>query len=248
MITIKTPQEIQIMKEGGKMLAQILEELAEGIAPGVTTKELDTKAEKLIVAAGAKVAFKRYQGFPGTVCTAINEEMVHNVPSDKRLEEGDIITLDIGLLHKGMYLDMARTYPVGEISLEAAHLIKVTKKALRLSIRKVRPGNTVGDIGNTVQRFVEGQKYGVVRILCGHGIGKEIHEDPKIPNFGKRGSGEELKAGMVICIEPMVTAGSYDLKQTKDGHGYITKDGSLSAHFDDTIAIIKDGAEVLTKI
>lgn len=248
MITIKTPEEIQVMREGGKILAQILEEVAEGIHPGATTKELDTKAEKLIVRAGVKPAFKGYQGFPSVVCTAVNEEMVHNVPSDKPLEEGDILSLDIGLIYKGMYLDMARTYAVGEISLEASHLIKATKKSLRLGIKKARPGNTVGDIGNTIQRFIESQGYGVVRILCGHGIGKELHEDPKIANFGKRGEGEELKIGMVICIEPMVTAGKYDLKQTKDGHGYITKDGSLSAHFEDTLAIIQDGAEVLTKI
>ncbi|MCP6726539.1 MAG: type I methionyl aminopeptidase [Patescibacteria group bacterium] len=248
MITIKTEEEIQVMREGGKMLAHILEDIAKDIAPGVTTKQLDTKAEKLIKEAGAKPAFKGYEGFPGIVCTAVNEEMVHTVPSDKPLEEGDILSLDIGLIYKGMYLDMARTYPVGEISLEASHLIKTTKKSLRIGIKKARPGNTVGDIGNTIQRFVEGQGYGVVRILCGHGIGKELHEDPKIANFGKRGDGEELKQGMVICIEPMVTAGKYDLKKADDGHGYITKDGSLSAHFEDTVAITQDGAEVLTKI
>ena len=247
MITIKTKEEVQVMREGGKILAQILKEIAEGIQPGATTKELDAKAEELIKKAGATPAFKGYDGFPGTVCTAINAEMVHNVPSNRHLEKGDILTLDIGLIHKGMYLDMARTYPVGEISLEAAHLIKTTKKALRLGVKKARPGNTVGDIGNTIQRFVEGQGYGVVRILCGHGIGKDLHEDPKITNFGKRGDGELLEAGMVICIEPMVTAGGYDLKRAEDGHGYITKDGSLSAHFEDTIAVIDGGAEVLTK-
>ena len=248
MITIKTEEEIQVMREGGKMLAHILEDIAKDIAPGVTTKQLDTKAEKLIKEAGAKPAFKGYEGFPGIVCTAVNEEMVHTVPSDKPLAKGDILSLDIGLIYKGMYLDMARTYPVGEISLEASHLIKTTKKSLRIGIKKARPGNTVGDIGNTIQRFVEGQGYGVVRILCGHGIGKELHEDPKIANFGKRGDGEELKQGMVICIEPMVTAGKYDLKKADDGHGYVTKDGSLSAHFEDTVAITQDGAEILTKI
>ncbi len=248
MITIKTPEEIGVMREGGKILAQVLEEVAEGIAPGVTTNELDKKAEQLIIRAGTKPAFKGYQGFPGTVCTAVNEEMVHTAPSDRELKEGDIISLDIGLIHKGMYLDMARTYPVGEISAEASHLIKTTKKALRIGIKKVRPGNTVGDIGNTIQRLVEGQGYGVIRNLCGHGIGKELHEEPKITNFGKRGGGEELKAGMVICIEPMVSVGDYELKQTKDGHGYVTKDGSLSAHFEDTIAIIQDGSEVLTRV
>jgi len=186
MIPIKTTGELQVMREGGTMLAQVIEELAALVKPGMTTGRLDLKAEELIVKAGAEPAFKGYQGFPRTMCTSVNEEVVHAVPSDRELTKGDVVTLDLGLIHKGMYVDMARTYPVGEVSPETAHLLKATKKALRLGIKKVRHGNTVGDIGNTIQRFIESQGYNVVRDLCGHGIGRELHEEPKIVNFGKR--------------------------------------------------------------
>jgi methionyl aminopeptidase len=259
MIPIKTPEEIAIMREGGKVLAQIMKDLQAQVKPGVTTDELDRFAETQIEKAGAKPAFKNYEGFPRTLCTSVNEEIVHAIPSPKKvLKEGDIITLDLGLIwpafakasagKQGFYLDMARTVPVGEIDLETSRLIRVTKKALRLGIKKAKPGNTFGDIGNTIQRFVESQGYNVLRDLCGHGIGKELHEPPQIPNYGKRHSGPEIKEGMVFCIEPMVAAGDWRLKKAADGYGFVTADGSLSCHFEDTIAITSRGAEVLTKL
>ncbi|MDP2637070.1 MAG: type I methionyl aminopeptidase [bacterium] len=247
MIQIKTPQEIETMREGGKVLARVLKEVSQQIRPGIATKELDRAAEALILQSGAKLAFKGYEDFPGVLCTSVNDEVVHSVPGTRVLKEGDIITLDMGLIWKGYYLDMARTFPVGTVDPEASRLIRTTKKALRIGLKKAKLGSTVGDIGETIQRMVEGQAYGVVRELCGHGIGKGLHEDPKIPNFGKRGQGVELEEGMVICIEPMITVGDWRLLKTEDGHGYKTKDGSLSCHFEDTIAITARGPLVLTQ-
>lgn len=246
MITIKTPAEIEIMAEGGKILSQIMKELIARVKPGIKTKELDGLAQSLILKYGGKPSFKGYQGFPACLCTSINDEIVHVVPSERVLKEGDIISLDLGIFYKGFHTDMAVTLPVGKVSPEAQRLIRVTKKALKRGIKKVRPGNTVGDIGNTIQRYVESQGFNVVRDLCGHGIGRELHEDPKILNYGKRGKGEELKEGMVICIEPMVTMGHWKLKKMEDGHGYKTEDGSLSCHFEQTIAVTKNGPRILT--
>jgi methionyl aminopeptidase len=230
------------------MLAQIMKELQGQVKPGISAEELDTYAKNKILKAGAKPAFLNYHGFPNTLCASVNNEVVHAIPAkEKILKEGDIITLDLGLIWKEHYLDMARTVPVGTIDPEAARLIRVTRKALRLGVKKARPGNTIGDIGNTIQRFVEGQGYGVVRDLCGHGIGKELHEDPQIPNFGKRHEGAEIKENMVICIEPMVTAGNFNVKRTKDGQTFVTRDNSLAAHFEDTLVITSKGGEILTK-
>jgi len=249
MITIKSPEEIEILREGGEILASITEKLSKMVKPGITTKELNMAAESHIFKFGAKPAFKGYEGFPATLCTSVNEEIVHAVPSARILKEGDILSLDLGILYKGFYTDMAITIPVDErkVSPEALRLIRVTKKSLKLGIKKARAGNTFGDIGNTIQRYVEGRGFSVVRELCGHGIGKKLHEDPQIPNYGKRRSGEEIKEGMVFCLEPMVTMGDWRLKRTKDGFGYQTVDGSLSAHFEHTIAVTKKGAEVLTR-
>lgn len=236
------------MREGGRKLARVMKQLQAMVRPGISTKELDEAAQDFITQEGAKVAFQDYHGFPGAICISVNEEIVHVVPSTRVLKEGDIITLDIGCVWKGFYLDMARTMGVGTITPEIRHLIETTKKALRLGIKKATVGNTVGDIGETIQRFIEGQGYQVVRELCGHGIGRDLHEDPKIANFGKRHEGEKLKEGMAICIEPMVTVGHWKLKHMKDGHGFITEDNSLSCHFEDTIAITRKGPEVLTKV
>jgi len=180
------------------------------------------------------------------LCTSVNEEIVHVPPSNRVLKEGDVLKLDLGIFYKGFHTDMAITVPVGKVSFEAQRLIRATKKALKLAIKKVKPGNTFGDIGNTIQRYVESQGFNVVRELCGHGIGRELHEEPKILNYGKRKSGEKIKEGMVFCIEPMVTAGDWHLKRTKDGFGYQTVDGSLTAHFEHTIAVTKNGCRVLT--
>ncbi|MCH7605041.1 type I methionyl aminopeptidase [Patescibacteria group bacterium] len=269
MISIKTSEEIKIMREGGQKLAHIMEKLQKQVRPGVNTEELDAFAEHEIIKAGAKPAFKGYQKFPRTLCTSVNEEVVHAIPSkEKVLREGDILTLDIGLIWSaslknrldseakrtasqggnGFYLDMARTVSVGEVSFELKHLIETTKKALRLGIKKARTGNTFGDIGNTIQRFVESQGYNVVRDLCGHGIGVQLHEDPQVPNYGKRKTGPEIKEGMVFCIEPMVTVGGWKLKKSADNYGFSTEDGSLSAHFEDTVAVTAKGTEVLTKL
>jgi methionyl aminopeptidase len=256
MIEIKTPQEIEIMAEGGKILAKIMKELKKKIKPGITTMELEKLAESLILKSGGKCSFKGYKSkdgesvrpYPFCLCASVNEEIVHVPPSTRVLKEGDILKIDIGMFYKGFHTDMAITVPIGKVSFEAQRLIRVTKKALKLAIKKVRPGNTFGDIGNTIQRYVESQGFNVVRELCGHGIGRELHEDPQILNYGKRKTGEKIKEGMVFCIEPMVTAGDWHLKRTKDGFGYQTVDGSLTAHFEHTIAVTKKGAKVLTQI
>ena len=248
MITIKTKEEIEIMREGGKILVKIMKELGKKVQPGITTKELDRLAESLILKSGGKCSFKGYEGYPSCLCTSINEEIVHALPSDRALKEGEIISLDLGILYKGFHTDMAVTVPVGRIDPEILRLIRVTKKSLKRGIKKVHPGNTFGDIGNTIQRYVEGQGFNVVRDLCGHGIGREIHEEPQILNYGKRRSGPEIKEGMVLCIEPMVTVGDWKIKKTADGYGFKTEDGSLSAHFEHTIAVTKNGCQVLTEL
>lgn len=227
-------------------MSGIMKELASKVRPGINTKELEKIAEELISKSGGKCNFRGYQGFPSCLCASVNEEIVHCAPSDKVLKEGDIITLDLGILWKGFHTDMAQTLPVGKISPEAQRIIRVTKKALKRGIKKAKVGNTFGDIGNTIQRYVEGQGFNVVRELCGHGIGRELHEDPKVLNYGKRRTGPELAEGMVFCIEPMITAGHWKLKKT-DEHCFATEDGSLSAHFEAMVAITKQGPKVLTE-
>lgn len=247
MVKIKTKEEVEIIKEGGKILAGVVKELEKMAKPGIKTIDLDRAAEALIVSRGAKPAFKGYLDFPYSLCVSLNENIVHGFPSDYILKDGDLLKLDLGVLYKGFNTDMAVTVPVGKVSFEAKRLLNVTKKALRLGIKKAKIGNTIGDIGNTIQRFVEDQNFGVIRDLCGHGIGKSVHEDPKVPNFGKRGEGEKLVEGMVICIEPMVSMGDFNIKKSADGYGYSTKDNSLSAHFEHTIAITNSGPKILTE-
>ncbi len=253
MIKLKTKKEIEIMREGGRILARIMDELRRKVEPGVTTKELDRVAETLIFKFGAIPAFKGYENFPATLCTSVNQVIVHGVPSDYKLKTGDILSLDLGIKYKGFFTDMALTVPVRDrvsdsFDPEKLRLIRVTKKVLKLAIKKARVGNTFGDIGNTIQRYVESQGFNVVRELCGHGIGKDLHEEPQVLNYGKRHKGEEIKEGMTFCIEPMVTVGDWHIKKSPDGFGYETRDGSLSCHFEETVAIIRGGAEILTKI
>lgn len=236
------------MQEGGKILAKIMKELEKRVKPGVETQELDRLAESLIFKSGGECAFKNYQGFPACLCTSINEEIVHAAPSARRLKEGDILSLDWGIFYKGFHADMAVTLPVGKISPEAQRLIRVTKKALKRGINKVKPGNTFGDISNTIQRYVESQGFKVVRELCGHGIGRELHQEPQILNYGKRRTGPKIKEGMVFCLEPMVIVGDWHIKKGKDGQVFETADGSLSAHFEHMMAVTKDGAKVLTVV
>ncbi len=248
MISIKTPEEIKIMAEGGKILAKIIKELERKVKPGITTKELDRVAEALIFKSGGTPSFKGHEGFPAALCVSINEELVHAVPSQRKLKEGDVLSLDLGMKYQDYHSDRAITLPVGKISPEAQRLIRVTKKALKRGIKKSRPGNTFGDIGNTIQRYVESQGFNVVRDLCGHGIGRELHEDPKILNYGKRHSGPEIKEGMTFCLEPMVTVGDWKLKKSKDGQGFETQDGSLSCHFEHMVVVTKNGAKILTVV
>ncbi len=248
MIEIKTNQEIEIMAQGGKILALIMKELKRKVKPGITTKQLDKAAEGLVLKYGGQCSFKGYQGFPFCLCTSINQEVVHALPSNRVLKEGEIISLDLGFFYKGFHTDMAISLAVGRVSPEVQRLIRVTKKALKRGVKKIKPGNTLGDVGNTIQRYVESQGFNLVRDLCGHGIGREIHEEPQVLNYGKRHSGLKIKEGMVLCLEPMVTEGDWKIKKIKDGFGYQTVDGSLSCHFEDTIAITKNGCQVLTNL
>lgn len=242
---VKSPQEIAVMREGGKILADIVRQLESRVKPGVTTKELDTLAQSLFSRHG-KASFKGYNGFPGSICTSINEEIVHGVPSDRVLKEGDVLSIDAGLFYKGFHSDMATTVAVGRVDDEVARLIRVTKKALKRGIKKLRPGITVGDLGNTIERYVESQGFCVVDGLCGHGIGVNLHEEPDILNYGLRHKGEILPEGLVICIEPMLCLGKPDIDYCQNGITIKTKDNSISAHFEHTIAITGNGAEVLT--
>ncbi len=234
------------MREGARLLAQILGEIQQEVAPGVTTSDLNAIAEDRIFSAGAEPAFKGYQGFPAALCTSVNAELVHGVPDEYELREGDIISLDCGLKWKDRFTDMAVTVPVGGVNSEKRRLMRVTKKALKRGIKKAKAGNTVGDVGNTIQRYVEDQRMGVVRNLCGHGIGREIHEPPQVFNFGRRGRGERLHAGMIICIEPMVTLGSDRAVEAEDGFTFVPADGSLSAHFEHMVLVTESGGEILT--
>lgn len=254
MTLIKTQEEISIMRESGRIAAEILKKVEERVAPGVTTRELDKLAEELIISYGVEPAFrgqpsgKNGELYPAVLCASVNSVVVHGLPSDYKLQNGDILGLDFGVIHKGYYSDLAVTVPVGNISDEARRLIDVTKRALRQGLKKVHPGSTTGDIGNTIQRWVESHGYEVVRDLCGHGIGKELHEEPQVQNYGKRHKGDVLKEGMVLAIEPMVTAGSFEVVISQDNQSWVTKDNSLSAHFEHTVVVTKDGCEVLTSI
>ena len=260
MINIKVAEEIEIMAEGGKILAKIMKELEKQVRPGITTKELDKVAEDLILKSGGKCSFKGYQGFPTCLCASINEEIVHAVPSERKLKEGDIISLDLGILYKGFHTDMAVTLPVRIVNPEVQRLIDVTKKALEIGIEKVKPGNYIGDISKTIQKYVEKEGFNVVRELCGHGIGRRIHEAPQILNSVsfdemtvdkvkyQEDAKIKLKEGMVLCLEPMVTVGDWRIKKSKDGFGYETEDGSLSCHFEHTIAVTENGAKILTVV
>ncbi len=244
------------MKEGGAILAKILQEMEENAKPGVATDYLDKLAKELIFKYGAKSSFLGYDNYPAVSCISLNEEVVHGLPSERKLKEGDVCKLDFGILYKGFHTDSAVTVLVtkeNKISnvfkkdlSEKRKLIKITKQALEIGISKARAGNTVGDIGWAVQKFVELEGFNVVRDLVGHGIGQELHEPPQVPNYGEAGTGEKLEPGMVIAIEPMVVTGDWKVKVGKDGFVFMTKDGSLAAHFEHTVAITGKGPLVLT--
>jgi len=246
MILIKSDREIDLMRQSGHILAGVMKKLEKAVRPGIRTEEIEGLARKLIKESGGKCSFLGYKGYPACLCTSINEEIVHALPSQRRLKEGDILSLDLGVLWKGFHSDMAVTVPVGNVEPEVIRLIRVTKKALKRGIKNVKEGKRFGDVGNAIQRYVESQGFNVVRDLCGHGIGKELHEDPLIFNYGKRGTGPQIKKGMVFCIEPMVSMGSSEIKKSDDNFSFKTKDNSLSAHFEHMIAVTKRGPEILT--
>ena len=255
MIIIKTPEEIKILREGGRRLATVLYKVRDMVAPGVSTYELDKYAEKLIRDMGDKPAFLNYRPegtripFPATLCVSVNDEVVHGIPSKKRiLKEGDIVSLDLGVKHKGLFTDMALTTPVSAVSGSNSKLMRVTEQALQVGINAAVGGNRVGDIGNVIEKFVRPHKYGIVEILAGHGVGRAIHEDPYIPNFGKANTGAKLVPGMVIAIEPMLNAGTKNVTLDADGYTFHTADGKRSAHFEHTLLITEGQPEILTQI
>ncbi|MCX6790838.1 MAG: type I methionyl aminopeptidase [Candidatus Gribaldobacteria bacterium] len=245
-ITFKTTEEIAIMKEGGRILAGIMDQLKEATKIGVTTQSIDDLAEKLIKKYQVKAAFKDHEGYPAVSCLSVNNVIVHSVPSDYILKAGDLISIDMGIQYQGFFTDMAITVGLAPIDSENNRMIHTAKKALKIGIANAKVGNTFSDIGNAIQRFVEYQGFGVVRELCGHGIGHNLHEEPKIPNYGSRHKGPKIEVGMVFCIEPMITRGDWHLKASSDGFGYETADGSYSAHYEHTLAITDKGTEILT--
>ncbi|MBI2627706.1 type I methionyl aminopeptidase [Candidatus Nomurabacteria bacterium] len=260
MTIIKTPGEIEILREGGKRLATILYKVKEMVKPGISTWELDKYAEKLIKDGGDLPAFLNYRPagakvpFPASLCVSVNDEVVHGIPNKKRiLKGGDIVSLDLGLKHKNLFTDMALTVlvavPAGKVNVANQKLLEVTERALQVGIEAARAGNTIGDIGNSIESFVRSKRtYGIVEVLSGHGVGHAIHEDPFIPNFGKKGTGEKLVPGMVIAIEPMLNNGAKNVTIDSDGYTFRTADGQNSAHFEHTILVTENEAEILTRL
>ena len=247
MIVCRSAAELERMREAGRLVGEVLTELAAHVAPGVTTADLDALAEKRIAQAGATPAFKGYHGYPATICASINEEVIHGIPSGRRvLNEGDIISIDVGASLDGYFGDSAITLPVGQVSEEAATLLRVTEESLYKAIERVRPGARISDIGHAVQQHVEAYGFSVVREFVGHGIGQRMHEEPQVPNYGEPGRGPRLAEGMVLAIEPMVNAGKPAVKVLADGWTAVTRDGSLSAHFEHTVAVTADGPWILT--
>ncbi|WP_026956467.1 type I methionyl aminopeptidase [Algoriphagus vanfongensis] len=246
MIHYKTSEEVQKIKESADILAKAHGEVAKHVKVGVKTSHLDKIAEEFIRDHGAVPSFKGYNGFPASLCISVNEVVVHGFPSEYELKDGDIISVDCGVFHQGFHSDSAYTYPVGEVSTLVLNLLKATRDSLYLGIEKAIFGNRIGDIGHAIQKFVEAKGYTVVRELVGHGLGRNLHESPEVPNYGKRGSGPLLKTGMVIAIEPMINLGSRNIVQERDGWTIRTSDRKPSAHYEHTIAIFEDRTEVLT--
>ncbi|MDA1188473.1 MAG: type I methionyl aminopeptidase [Chloroflexi bacterium] len=246
-MTIKSPREMELMRQAGKVVAGAKAAVAQAIKPGITTRELDRIAEEEIRKQGAVPAFKGLYGFPATVCTSINEEIVHGIPGDRAVKNGDILSVDFGAIVGGFYADSAFTIGVGVISPEAQALIDATHEALQKGIEQVKEGARIGDISAAVQAYAEHKGYGVVRQYVGHGIGRALHEEPQVPNYGTPGRGPLLKTGMAIAIEPMLNVGTWKTRQLDDGWTVVTEDGALSAHFEDTVGITENGVEVFTE-
>lgn len=245
MIRLKTEEEISLIREGAEILSRVHGEIARELSPGVTTQKLDTLAETYIRDRGASPSFKGYRKFPASLCTSVNEYVVHGLPSRNALQEGDIVSIDCGVCYKGFHSDASFTYPVGVISSKVRRLLKVTQEALYFGIHQAKVGNRVGDISHAIQHHVQKNGYSVIRDLVGHGIGSRLHEDPEVPNYGKKGNGKRLKQGMVLAIEPMVGLGKWQIVQEKGGQ-FRTLDKNPSAHFEHTVAILADKTEILT--
>jgi methionyl aminopeptidase len=249
MIILKSPQEVEKMRKAGRITAEARDLVAGAVRPGVTTGDLDAMAEKAIRAAGAVPSFKGYRGFTGSICTSVNDEIVHGIPGKRVLEEGDLIALDVGAIWEGYHGDSAVSVFVGEPpSDQAEKLVRVTEESLEAGISQIRAGGRLSDIGHAVQQVAEGAGFSVVREYVGHGVGQSLHEDPQIPNYGPPGRGVELRPGLVIAVEPMVNVGGWETRALDDGWTVVTADGSLSAHFEHTIAVTEDGPEVLTEL
>ncbi|WP_418791440.1 type I methionyl aminopeptidase [Phosphitispora sp. TUW77] len=248
MIVCKSDRELNYMRDAGKIVAQAHEELKKVVRPDVTTLELDKIAEDFIIASGARPAFKGYHGFPASICASVNEQVVHGIPSLRKLENGDIISIDIGAEINGYFGDAALTLPVGEVSDEATELIRVTEESLYIGIGKAVDGNRLSDISHSIQTFVEKKGFSVVRDYVGHGIGSQMHEEPQVPNFGRPGRGPRLRPGMTLAIEPMVNQGAYEVMTLGDHWTVVTKDSKLSAHFEHSVAITDKLPEILTKV
>jgi len=247
-IFLKSKDEIQIMRRAGAIVAEVLLKLEEMVKPGVTTLELDRVAEEYIRKKGGVPTFIGYQGYPKTLCTSVNEAVVHGIPCDKVLNEGDIVGIDCGVTLEGYVADHAKTFAVGKISDEKVELLIRTKDALQIGLEKIQLGNRIGDIGHAIQSLAEKHNYGVVRDFVGHGVGQKMHEEPQVPNFGTPGTGPRIKEGMVIAIEPMFNLGTYKVKVLQDGWTVVTRDEKPSAHFEHTIALTEEGPKVLTKV
>ena len=248
MISVKNSEQIKLMREAGRITGEALVLAGEAVKPGVTTKQLDTIIRRHIESCGAKPSFLGYAGFPGSACISINDQVIHGIPGPRVIEEGDIVKIDVGAYYKGFHGDSANTFPVGKVSDEANKLIEVTKESFWRGIAEAKPGNRIGDIGYAVQSHVESFGFSVVRRYVGHGVGEELHESPDVPNFGTKGRGVRLCAGMTIAVEPMVNVGGPDVRELKDKWTVVTADGSLSAHYEHTIAITENGVIVLTKV
>ncbi|WP_346870692.1 type I methionyl aminopeptidase [Clostridium sp. UBA5119] len=246
MMNIKSDTELEYMRSAGKVVADTLAMIQKVIKPGITTAEIDKLAEEFILAQGAIPSFKGYGGFPGSICASVNDVVIHGIPNDTVLVEGDIISVDCGAILNGYHGDAARTFPVGNISKEAQHLIDVTKESFFKGIEKAVVGNRLTDISAAIQKYAESFGYSVVRDFVGHGIGTSMHEDPQVPNYGTAGKGPKLVHGVVLAIEPMINMGNYKVKIKPDGWTVVTSDGKLSAHYENTIAITNEGVEILT--
>ncbi len=247
-VRLKSQRQLRLMRAAGKIVAEVLALLGEHVRPGVTTKELDQIAHVEIVRRGAIPSFKGYRGYPATICASVNEQVVHGIPGDYVLKEGDILSVDLGAIRDGWHGDAAFTYAVGRVDAAAQRLMDVTRVALERGIAVAVPGNRLGDIGHAIQSWVEGQGFAVVRDFVGHGIGRQMHEAPQVPNFGRRGTGFTLQPGMTLAIEPMVTAGDWRVQVLEDGWTAVSADGSLAAHYEHTIGVTEHGPEILTQL